>query len=159
MATTMRNMNKNQTAYTITIGEMIGEFEKAKTRQAKKAVLEKHKDTVVLQHLLRGTFDPKVQWTITEEPDYAKDVETPEGAEPNTLYMEIPNCSIFVKGHPASVKLKPQRMKELLIQILESLGASEAALYMQMLKKKSKVKGLTSKLVLEVFPNMYKEGA
>jgi len=28
-----------------------------------------------------------------------------------------------------------------------------------MLKKKSKVKGLTSKLVLEVFPNMYKEGA
>jgi hypothetical protein len=46
----------------------------------------------------------------------------------------------------------------ILIQILESLGASEAALYMQMLKKKSKVKGLTSKLVLEVFPNMYKEG-
>ena len=156
MATTMRNMNKNQTAYTITIGEMIGEFEKAKTRQAKKAVLEKHKDTTVLQHLLRGTFDPKVQWTITEEPDYAKDVETPEGEEPNTLYMEIPNCSIFVKGHPSSAKLKPQRTKELLIQVLESLGATEASLYMQMLKKKSKVKGLTSKLVLEVFPNMYK---
>jgi len=110
----------------------------------------------VLRHLLRGTFDPKVQWAITEQPDYVKDVETPEGAEPNTLYMEIPNCSIFVKGHPASVKLKPQRMKELLIQILESLGASEAELYMQMLKKKSKVKGLTSKLVLEVFPNLYK---
>ena len=157
MATTMRNMNKNQTAYTITIGEMIGEFEKAKTRQAKKAVLEKHKDTTVLQHLLRGTFDPKVQWTITEEPDYIKDVETPEGAEPNTLYQELPNCSIFVKGHPASAKLKPQRTKELLIQVLESLGDSEASLYMQMLKKKSKVKGLTSKLVLEVFPNMYKE--
>ena len=47
-------------------------------------------------------------------------------------------------------------MKELLIQILESLGDSEAALYMQMLKKKSKIKGLTSKLVLEVFPNLYK---
>ena len=157
MATTMRNMNKNQTAYTITIGEMIGEFEKAKTRQAKKAVLEKHKGVPAFQHLLRGIFDPKVQWTITEEPDYVKDVETPEGAEPNTLYQELPNCSIFVKGHPASAKLKPQRAKELLIQILESLGASEAALYMQMLKKKSKVKGLTSKLVLEVFPNMYKE--
>ena len=158
MAITMRNMNKNQTAYTITIGEMIAEFEKAKTRQAKKTVLEKHKGVEVLRHLLRGTFDPKVQWTITEEPDYAKDVETPEGEEPNTLYMEIPNCSIFVKGHPSSAKLKPQRTKELLIQVLESLGATEASLYMQMLKKKSKVKGLTSKLVLEVFPNMYKEG-
>ena len=158
MATTMRNMNKNQTAYTITIGEIIGEFEKAKSRQAKKAVLEKHKGVPVFQHLLRGTFDPKVQWTITEQPDYVKDVETPAGEEPNTLYVEIPNCSIFVKGHAASAKLKPQRTKELLIQILESLGASEAALYMQMLKKKSKVKGLTSKLVLEVFPNLYKEG-
>ena len=155
---TIRDMKKNQSGYTITIGEIIGEFEKAKSRQAKKAVLEKHKDIAAFQHLLRGTFDPKVQWTITEEPDYIKDVETPEGAEPNTLYMEMPNCSIFVKGHKASARLKPKRTKELLIQILESLGASEASLYMQMLKKKSKVKGLTSKLVLEVFPNMYKEG-
>ena len=65
---------------------------------------------------------------------------------------------MFVKGNPKSAKLKPQRMKELLIQILESLHPTEAVLYMQMLKKKSKVKGLTSKLVLEVFPNMYKEG-
>ena len=158
MVITTKNINMKAPAYTITVGEIIGEFEKAKSRQAKKAVLEKHKDSIVLQHLLRGTFDPKVQWTITEEPDYIKDVETPEGAEPNTLYMEMPNCSIFVKGHKASARLKPQRMKELLIQILESLGDTEASLYMQMLKKKSKVKGLTSKLVLEVFPNMYKEG-
>ena len=157
MVITTKNINMQTPAYTITVGEIIGEFEKAKTRKDKKAVLEKHKDTTVLQHLLRGTFDPKVQWTITEEPDYIKDVETPEGAEPNTLYMEMPNCSIFVKGHKASARLKPQRMKELLIQILESLGDTEASLYMQMLKKKSKVKGLTSKLVLEVFPNMYKE--
>ena len=152
------NIDAQSPAYTITVGEIVDEFEKAKTRQAKKTVLEKHKDIPVLQHLLRGTFDPKVQWTIIEEPDYAKDVETPEGQEPNTLYQEIPNCSIFVKGHPSSAKLKPERAKQILIQILESLGDSEAALYMQMLKKKSKVKGLTSKLVLEVFPNMYKEG-
>ena len=155
---TIRDMKNNQSGYTVTIGEIIIEFEKAKSRQAKKAVLEKYKDIAAFQHLLRGTFDPKVQWAINEEPDYMKDVETPEGAEANTLYMEMPNCSIFVKGHPASTKLKPQRMKELLIQVLESLGDSEASLYMQMLKKKSKVKGLTSKLVLEVFPGMYKEG-
>ena len=156
MATTTKNLAHE---VTVMISEIFSEFEKAKTRQAKKTVLEKHKDILVLQHLLRGIFDPKVQWTISEEPDYAKDVETPEGQEPNTLYQEIPNCSIFVKGHPSSAKLKLGRAKQILIQILESLGASEASLYMQMLKKKSKVKGLTSKLVLEVFPNMYKEGA
>ena len=143
---------------TLMIGEILDKFEKAKSRQEKKDVLEKYKTVKVLRHLLRGTFDPKVQWTITEQPDYAKDVVTPEGEEPNNLYIEIPKCSIFVKGHPSSAKLKLQRAKQLLIQILESLSASEAALYMQMLKKKSKVKGLTSKLVLEVFPNMYKEG-
>ena len=156
MPTTTSNINLQTTGYTITVGEIIDEFEKAKNRQAKKEVLQKHKGVTAFQHLLRGIFDPKVQWTITEQPDYVKDVETPEGAEPNTLHHEIPNCSIFVKGHPSSTKLKPQRKKELLIQVLESLGASEASLYMQMLKKKSKVKGLTSKLVLEVFPNMYK---
>ena len=142
---------------TLRVGEIIGKFEEAKTRQAKKEVLEKYKNVEALRYLLCGTFDPKVQWTITEEPDYAKDVETPEGEEPNNLFIEMPKCYIFVKDNPKSVRLKPKRTKELLIQILESLGASEAALYMQMLKKKSKVKGLTSKLVLEVFPNMYKE--
>ena len=157
MVMTTKNINMQSPAYTITVGEIIDEFEKAKSRQSKKAILEKHKGVPALQHLLRGIFDPKVQWTINEEPDYIKDVEAPEGADPNTLYQEIPNCSIFVKGHPAAAKLKPQRTKELLVQVLESLGASEASLYMQMLKKKSKVKGLTSKLVLEVFPGMYKE--
>ena len=56
---------------TLRVGEIIGEFEKAKTRQAKKEVLEKHKNVEALRYLLCGTFDPKVQWTISEEPDYA----------------------------------------------------------------------------------------
>ena len=155
MATTTRSLAHEVTQM---IGEILDKVHKAKSRQAKKEVLEKHKSVSALQHLLRGIFDPKVQWTINEEPDYLKDVEAPEGAEPNTLYQEIPNCSIFVRGHAAAAKLKSKRTKELLTQVLESLGASEASLYMQMLKKKSKVKGLTSKLVLEVFPNMYKEG-
>jgi len=158
MVITTRNINAQSPAYTITVGEIIDEFEKAKTRKAKKEILEKFQDIEVLRHLLRGTFDPKVQWTITEKPDYTSQ-NVPEGEAPNTLYQEIPKCSIFVKGHQASARLTPKRMKELLIQIMESLHPSEAALYMQMLKKKSKVKGLTSKLVLEVFPNMYKEGA
>ena len=155
MATTMKKLAHE---VTLMISEILDKFGKAKSRQAKKEVLEKYKNVEVLRHLLRGTFDPKVQWTISEEPDYTKDVVTPEGEEPNNLYIEIPKCSIFVKGHPAAAKLKLERSKQILIQILESLGASEASLYMQMLKKKSKVKGLTSKLVLEVFPNMYNEG-
>ena len=143
---------------TPTIGEILGDVGKTKSRQGKKDILTKFKDVKVLRHLLRGTFDPRVEWLVDEEPDFKKDDITPEGEQPNSLYIEIPKCSLFVKGHPSSAKVQVKRLKEILIQILESLHPTEAALYMQMLKKKSKVKGLTSKLVLEVFPNMYKEG-
>ena len=156
MPTTTSNINLQSTGYTLTIGEIFDKFEKAKSRKAKKEILEKHKDIEVLRHLLRGTFDPKVQWAINEQPDFTPQ-NTPEGESPNTLYNEMPLCSMFVKDHAASARLKPERMKILLIQIMESLHPTEAALYMQMLKKKTKVKGLTSKLVLEVFPGMYKE--
>ena len=102
-------------------------------------------------------FDPKVKWAITETPDYAEDDITPEGEPANSLYIEIPKCSLFVEGHPKAKGVKPARLKQILIQVLESLHPTEATLYMQMLKKKTKIKGLTSKLVLEVFPGMYKE--
>ena len=143
---------------TPTIGEILGDIDKTKSRQGKKDILTKYKDVSALRWFLRGTFDPRVEWLIDEEPDFKKDDITPEGEQPNSLYVEIPKCSLFVKGHPSSAKVQVRRLKEILIQILESLHPTEAALYMQMLKKKSKIKGLTSKLVLEVFPNMYKEG-
>ncbi len=143
---------------TPTIGEILGDIDKTKSKQGKKDILTKYKNVEALKWFLRGTFDPRVEWLIDEEPDFKKDDITPEGEQPNSLYVEIPKCSLFVKGHPSSAKVQVKRLREILIQILESLHPTEAALYMQMLKKKCKVKGLTSKLVLEVFPNMYKEG-
>ena len=86
---TTKNINMQTPAYTITIGEIIEEFEKAKTRKEKKLVLEKYVDIDVLRNLFRGIYDPKVQWTITETPDYVVQ-EAPEGSDPNTLYNEIP---------------------------------------------------------------------
>ena len=155
MATTTKKLAHE---VTLMISEILDKFEKAKSRQGKKDILTKYKDVSALKWFLRGVFDPKVEWLIDEEPDFKKDDITPEGEQPNSLYVEIPKCSLFVKGHPSSAKVQIKRLKEILIQVLESLPATEAALYMQMLKKKSKIKGLTSKLVLEVFPNMYKEG-
>ena len=142
---------------TLMIGEIFTKINLAKTKKEKKDVLEQYKKITVLQHYLRGLFDPKVKWAITDQPDYAEDDITPEGEEANSLYIEIPKCSLFVEGHPKARGVKPARLKQILIQVLESLHPTEATLYMQMLKKKTKIKGLTSKLVLEVFPGMYKE--
>ena len=142
---------------TLMIGEILAKVNSAKSKKEKKELLEQYKKITVLQHYLRGVFDPKVKWAISEQPDYAEDDITPEGEPANSLYIEIPKCSLFVEGHPKAKGVKPERLKQILVQVLESLHPTEATLYMQMLKKKTKIKGLTSKLVLEVFPGMYKE--
>jgi len=64
---------------------------------------------------------------------------------------------MFVEGHAKANGLKEKKIKELLVQILESMGKEESSVFEQMLKKKLKVKGLTEKLVLEVFPNLYRK--
>jgi hypothetical protein len=145
-----------QDGFTETIPEIFTKIEIAKTKKEKKEVLEHYKSVPVLQHILRGAFDPNVKWAITEQPDFTPN-DSPVGLSENNLYQEIPKCSIFVKGHPAAARVKPERLKQILIQILESMHPSESFVYMEMLKKKVRVKGLTSKLVLEVFPNLYKE--
>ena len=74
------------------IGEILAKVNLAKSKKEKKELLEQYKKITVLQHYLRGMFDPKVKWAITDEPDYAEDDITPEGEEANSLYMEIPKC-------------------------------------------------------------------
>ena len=69
----------------------------------------------------------------------------------------MPKCSIFVKDHPKANGLKAKRIKELLTQILESMHPDESLVFTQVLKKKLKCKGLTEKLVLEVFPDLYRK--
>ena len=128
----------------------------SKNKRDKKEILEQYKTIPVLQHILRGAFDPNIEWLIKDQPDFTPN-DSPVGLSENNLYQEIPKCSLFVKGHPANRGVKPERLKQLLIQILESMHPSEAFVYMEMLKKKVRVKGLTSKLVLEVWPNLYKE--
>ena len=76
---------------------------------------------------------------------------------PSNLFQEIPKCAIFAKGHPSGQGVKESRLDELLIQILESMHASESLLFEGMLKKKLKVKGLTAKMALEAIPDLYRK--
>ena len=54
MVITTKNINLQVPAYTITVGEIISEFEKAKTRKDKIEVLYKHAGVEVLRHLLHN---------------------------------------------------------------------------------------------------------
>lgn len=144
---------------TIYISELLKKIAKAKTRGQKKAILVEYKDNNVLKFVLQGTFDPSVIWNVAKRlPKYKPD-DAPIGLNPMTLFNVVPKCSIFVKGHAKANGLTEKKTKELLIQTLESMHEDESLIFVQMLKKKLKVKGLTEKLVLEVFPNLFRKVA
>jgi hypothetical protein len=142
---------------TLYISELLNKITKAKTRKEKKAILEQYKDNNVFRFVLQGTFDPNIKWNVPKKfPKYTADI-APLGLNEISLFTVMPKCSIFVNGHAKAEGLKEKRIKELLIQMLESMCKDEAQIFEQMLKKKLKVKGLTEKLVLEVFPNLYRK--
>ena len=138
------------------ISELFKEFEKLKSRKEKLGFLWDHKKNDIFKAVLQGAFDPNIKWHITDIPEYTPD-DAPIDVNPSSLFSEIPKCTIFAIGHPKSSGLKDKRMKELLIQVLESMHEDEADLYVGMLKKKLKVKGLTESMVLEVFPDLYRK--
>ena len=138
------------------ISELFKEFEKLKSRREKCGFLWDHKENGILTAVLQGAFDPNIKWHITDIPEYTPD-NGPIGVNPSSLFDVIPKCTIFAIGHPKSAGLKEKRMKELLIQILESMHKNESDLYVGMLNKKLNVKGLTESMVLEVFPDLYRK--
>ncbi len=142
---------------TLYISELLKKIAKAKTRKEKKTILEEYKDNNVFRFVLQGSFDPNIHWNVPKKfPKYIPDI-APLGLNETSLFTIMPKCSIFVNGHAKAEGLKEKRIKELLIQILESMCKDESAIFEQMLKKKLKVRGLTEKLVLEVFPNLYRK--
>ena len=142
---------------TVYISELLKGIAKVKTRKEKKALLEKYRTNNILRFVLQGTFDPSIVWNVPKKmPAYKKD-DAPIGLRETSLFTVMPKCSIFVKDHPKANGLKEKRVKELLTQILESMHPDESLVFIQMLKKKLKCKGLTEKLVLEVFPDLYRK--
>lgn len=137
------------------ISELFHEFEKLKSRKEKLGFLWDHKNNGVFRGVLQGTFDPDIKWKLPV-PEYTPD-DAPIGLNPSNLFQEIPKCAIFAKGHPSGEGISEKRMKELLIQILESMHASESIIYEGMLRKKLKVKGLTEKMALEAIPDLYRK--
>ena len=139
------------------ISELFEEFEKLKSRKEKLAFLKGQFNNVMFKAVLQGTFDPNIKWHIPKEfPSYVPD-DAPLGLNPSSLFNEMPRCTVFAVGHPKGEEVTEKRRNELLIQVLESMHPAESMIFEQMLKKKLKVNGLTEKLVLEVFPDLYRK--
>lgn len=135
------------------ISEIFEEFEQRKTKEDRLAVL-RYNANWALRSTLKGVFDPNVQFTITEVPQYTPSLD-PIGLSATSLHQELGRFYIFEKNNPkVSPSLTEKRKKEILIQMLEALEAKEAKVLEGILTKKLKVKGLTYEIVKEAFPDL-----
>lgn len=133
--------------------EIFDEFLKVNTRKEKIDVLRKN-DNLALRTILKGAMHPRIEFLITQVPMY-KQNDSPAGLAYTSIWNEINRIYLFEKGHPRRAPgFTDERMKLILIQILESLEAKEATVFINMLLKNLRVPGLTSEVVNEAFPGL-----
>ena len=122
----------------------------AKDKPRKLKVLQEH-DSVPLRQVLKGAFDPNIEWLLPpgDVPYTANDA--PIGTEHTILQQEAKRLYLFTKGGDDT--LSNTKRETLFIQMLEGLCAEEAEFLIAVVNKKvnNKYKGFTANLVREAF--------
>jgi hypothetical protein len=137
----------------INVYEILEEFEKQKTTEEKKNVLRKY-DSYALRMTLRAAMHPRIKFVMEEIPPY-KQSYAPPGLGYGTLHQVFDKIYLFEEGNPkVPAGLTMERRKQILVQLMENLESREAKVFESVLMKNLKVKGLTPKLVTEVFPDL-----
>lgn len=133
--------------------ELFDEFVKAPDKDSKIAVLRRD-NRQVLKNVLQGAFHPSIQYVIKEPVPY-KVSDSPPGMGYTSIEGEMKRIYLFVEG---SKKVDPNltlnRKKVILAQMLEAMEKREAEVFLNMILKDLKVKGLTYKIVQEAFPGL-----
>jgi len=134
--------------------EIFDEFEEAKNKQERMAVIGKHLSHTLVD-VLRMTYHPDYQWKVKELPDnYKVPTDILPGITYDGLNAQLRRLYMFQVGNPTAENLTDKRRKELLIQVLESIEPREAEIILGIFQKDLGVKGLDYKFVKAAFPNM-----
>ena len=132
--------------------EVFEEFEKAETKADRIAALRKY-DHPRFRDFLVYALNSTVEFDV-EIPNWRPAVE-PAGLNYTYLEIEVPKLYRFVKNHPQRPEgLSPDKQKQLLVVVLESLHKDEAQILVDVITKKFKVNNLTKKLVQEAYPGI-----
>jgi len=134
----------------ILYSEIFTEFNKATTKAERLAVLRKY-DHPRFREFLKYAFNPNVKFDV-EVPRYRPAVE-PAGLNFTYLSTEVTKFYRFIVGHPKRpAGLTPQKQKQLLLVVLESLHKDEAEILVRLIKGDIDIKYLTLNLVSEAYP-------
>ena len=146
----MEAMAKTAGAGKELISEIFTKINNAKDKPKKVEVLKQY-DSPGMRMILKGAFDPKIEWDLPPGiPPYIAN-EAPAGTEHTFLEVEAKRLYNFAKG--GNDQLNKIRKETLFIQMLEGLHADEAKVLLD-IKNKSlnkTFKGLTSEMVKEAF--------
>ena len=130
--------------------EIATKINNAKDKPRKLKVLKEH-DSVALRQVLKGAFDPNIEWLLPpgDVPYTANDA--PIGTEHTLLQQEAKRLYLFIKGGDDSIS--NTKRETLFIQMLEGLSAEEAEFLVTVVNKKvnNKYKGFTANLVKDAF--------
>ena len=132
------------------ISEIFTKINNAKDKPKKIEVLRKY-NTPGIRMILKGAFDPNIEWLLPKgEVPYRKN-EAPIGTDHTLLSQEAKRLYMFTKGGDNT--LSNTKRETLFIQILEGLSAEEADFLVTVVNKKvnNKYKGFTANLVKEAF--------
>ena len=122
----------------------------AKDKPRKLKVLKEH-DSVALRQVLKGAFDPKIEWLLPQGDVPYTANDAPVGTDHTLLQQEAKRLYLFTKGGDNT--LSSTKRELIFIQMLEGLCAEEAAFLVTVVNKRvnNEYKGFTANLVKDAF--------
>ena len=109
--------------YNLSFHEILTKVNNAKDKPKKIEVLRRY-DTSELRMLMKGAFDPKLEWLMPEGKSPYKPNEAPIGTEHTWLKQEVKRMFHFLKG--GNPQLSQMKRDNMFIQMLEGLCQEEA---------------------------------
>ena len=122
----------------------------AKDKPRKLKVLQDH-DSVALRQVLKGAFDPNIEWLLPKGDVPYTPNDAPLGTDHTILSQEAKRLYLFTKGGDNTIS--QNKRETTFVQMLEGLSAEEAEFLVAVVNKKvnNKYKGFTANLVKEAF--------
>ena len=132
------------------MSEIATKVNNAKDKPRKLKVLQDH-DSVPLRQVLKGAFDPNIEWLLPKGDVPYTPNDAPIGTVHTLLSQEAKRFYLFTKGGDNTLSHNKREMT--FVQMLEGLSAEEAEFLVAVVNKKvnNKYKGFTANLVKEAF--------
>ena len=139
------------------VAEILSEASKLKNKKDKVEFLSQYRFRKDMELIIKGAYHPAIVWLVPDGP-------LPEGVQ----FSDVPAVDLaddrlirahrqfqyLVKGGP---DMKQSKREDIYLNILRSVHESEAKLLISVVGKKLPYKGMTRKLMLEIFPDWLPE--